>query len=288
MSDRDGQELSARGETGFAGVLGWPLEHTLSPVMHNAAFRAAGIPCTYLAWRVPPPALPAAVAGIRALGAVGANVTMPHKESVVALLDDVSADVEALGAANTIERRGDRLTGHNTDVEGFRTFLEADAGFDARGCTALVLGAGGAARAVVRALDDMGAGEIIIAARRIDRAVAVASLASLATASPCGWEAAGATARDADLVVNATPVGTRGGNALPEGSFRAGQGVVDLVYAPPTTELVRSARAKGAAAWGGLGMLVHQAAASFRIWTGQDPPVETMSAAILGRSLGEP
>jgi shikimate dehydrogenase len=278
--------LSARGEPAFAGVLGWPLERTLSPAMHNAAFRQLGIQCAYMAWRVPPDDLPAAIGGIRALGALGANVTMPHKETVVGLLDEVSLEAGAIGAVNTIQRRGERLVGHNTDVEGFRVFLESDAGFPARGCSALVLGAGGAARAVVRALDDMGAREIIVAARRVERASAVAALASSAAVSVWSGETVGVG--DTDLIVNATPLGADGTDALPGVSFRPGQAVVDLVYVPAATQLVRRAQEAGAAAWGGLGMLVHQAAASFRLWTGQDAPLETMSAAALGAAFGPP
>ncbi|MGH2729112.1 MAG: shikimate dehydrogenase family protein, partial [Actinomycetota bacterium] len=152
----------------FVGVLGWPLEHTLSPVIHNAAFKRVGLNWVYLAWPVPPEALADAITGMRALGGMGANVTMPHKEGVVELVDELSGDARTIGAVNTIQRFGDRLIGHNTDVDGFREFLVADAGVDPGGSKTLVLGAGGAARAIVRALDDLGAGAITIAARRPD------------------------------------------------------------------------------------------------------------------------
>jgi len=265
----------------FAGVLGWPLEHTLSPVIHNAAFRQLGLHWVYLAWAVPKPDLAAAVGGLRALGAVGANVTMPHKESIVTLLDEVSGDARAVGAVNTVQRLGGRLVGHNTDVDGFREFL-IDAGVRPSGRRALILGAGGSARAVVKGLADLDIGEVVIAARRPLRGAELTSLVGSTPATVHSWDAAERLAIEADLVVNATPVGMKPGeNPIPGARWRADQVVVDLIYRPPATPLVESARASGAGAWGGLGMLVHQAAASIRIWSGQDPPLETMSAAAL-------
>jgi shikimate dehydrogenase len=265
----------------FCGVLGWPLHETLSPTIHNAAFRKLGLDWVYFAWPVPPETLHAAVAGVRALGAQGANVTMPHKESVIEHLDQVSGEARAVGAVNTIQRFGSRLIGHNTDIDGFLEFLSADAGVDAAGMTAVVLGAGGAARAVVKALARAGVSALTIAARDAERAAQVATIAAPAPAERVPWRDAGAVASRVDLVVNATPVGSSRDDPMPGAAFRAGQVVVDLVYLPPATPLVERARSQGANAWGGLGMLVHQAAASFRIWTGMDPPLETMSAAAL-------
>jgi shikimate dehydrogenase len=278
--------LSGR-HTHFAGVIGWPLEHTLSPAIQNAAFRALGLDWVYLAWPVPPERLAGAIDGLRALSVSGVNVTMPHKEEVIALLDDVSGDARVVGAVNTIQNSGDKLIGHNTDVDGFSEFLLGDAGCDVTGKATVVLGAGGAARAVVKALSDLGAGAISIAARDVERARGLLELAP-GRASTVEWARAKAAVEAADIVVNATPVGTSGGDPVPEAALHPGQVVVDLVYSPPVTALVERARASGAEAWGGLGMLVRQAAASLRIWTGQDPPLETMSAAAvraLGRSV---
>jgi shikimate dehydrogenase len=277
--------LKLRGVSSFAGVLGWPLTYTLSPVIHNAAFRKVGLDWVYLQWPVPPEELGDAVAGLRALGAMGASVTMPHKEEIVKLLDGLSGDARALGAVNTIHRLGHRLIGHNTDVDGFRAFLEEDAGVDLEGKSCLVLGAGGAARAVVKALSDLGAARIAIAARTPERGEEVTAQVGHSESRVCDWDEASAEAEAADVIVNATPVGMREGDPLPGTSFNSEQVVVDLVYDPPSTELVERARSAGADAWGGLGMLVHQAAAAFRIWTGQDPPLETMSAAAL-RAIG--
>lgn len=265
----------------FVGVLGWPLEHTLSPAIHSAAFSQAQLDWVYLAWPVEPEDLGDAIKGLRALGALGANVTMPHKEAVMEHLDELSGDARSVGAVNTVQRIGRRFVGHNTDVDGFGFFLERDAGIDASGMRALVLGAGGAARAVVRALDRIGVDEVAVAARDVDKGSRLVELAGRARGAAISWEIASTTAADYDLIVNATPVGTGSGDPLPAVEWRAGQVVVDLVYDPPSTALVERARAGGAHAWGGIGMLVHQAAASFGIWTGQDPPLETMSAAAL-------
>jgi shikimate dehydrogenase len=269
----------------FVGVLGWPLDHTLSPVIHNAAFRTAGIDCVYLAWPVPPEYLEQAVAGLRALGATGANLTMPHKQAVLEHLDDLSEEARALGAVNTIHRAGERLVGYNTDVSGFREFIEDDAGIAIADRTVAVIGAGGAARAVVKALAQLRAGKIVIVARDPERAAEVAAIGgSIASVE----EAGGAEDHigSADVVVNATPAGMDGRtDPVPGASFRPDQVVVDLIYSPPTTPLMRRARAAGAEAWGGLGMLVRQAAASFSIWTGREPSLETMSAAAV-RAIG--
>ena len=265
--------------TSFLGVLGWPLDHTLSPVIHNAAFRRLGLDWVYLAFAVEPERLGVAVDGLRALGALGANVTMPHKEAVIQHLDELSGDARAIGAVNTVQRIGDKLVGHNTDVDGFTAFLSDDAGLDVEGWSCTVLGAGGAARAVVKSLQRLDAGEITVAGRRADQLDGFEGLGGdLRTVS---WNEVAGAARDADLVVNATPLGMNGEDPLPDTSLREGQVVVDLVYDPPQTPLVEKARAAGAAGWGGLGMLVHQAAASLRLWSGQEAPVEAMSVAAM-------
>lgn len=273
----------------FVGVLGWPLEVTWSPIIHNVAFRQLQLDWVYLRWPVPPSELGDAVRGLRALRAAGANVTMPHKKTIVEHLDVISGDAEAIGAVNTVQQVGDKLVGHNTDVGGFAEFLVGDAGFDAKGTSALVLGAGGAAKAVVKALTDLGVAEITVAARRPDAAASVAEVAGAGltgtSSAGIGWEEASGHASEVDLVVNATPFGMNGEHVLTESTFNAGQYVVDLVSSPPSTPLVEQARTQGASAWGGIGMLIRQAAASFEIWTGQQAPIEAMSAAAI-RAIG--
>ena len=260
-------------------MFGWPLTFTLSPAIHSAAFRACGVDWIYLSFPVPPESLPEAVAGSRALGMMGANVTMPHKEAVIDLLDDLSGDARAIGAVNTIQRIGDRLIGHNTDVDGFAEFLQGDAGLDVVGREVVVLGAGGAARAVVRALDALGAHRVVVAARETSKARRLEGLVERAEVDTIGFDAVPASGWDA--IVNCTPLGMNGEDAGVGLELGPGQAVIDLVYWPPQTPLLERARAAGAQAWGGLGMLVRQAAASFTIWTGQDPPLETMSAVAL-------
>ena len=268
----------------FVGVLGWPLRSTLSPAIHNAAFRKLGLDWVYLRWPVRSESLGAAVEGLRALGATGANVTIPHKEAVMTHLDESSGDAITIGAVNTIQRVGDLLVGHNTDVDGFAEFLDADVGWDAHRRRALVMGAGGAARAVVAALANMGSSSVVVAARRRPRADEVAALAGDVGRGE-SWDELTELMEDADVIVNATPLGGGGEDPGAGARLHSGQLVVDLVYDPPSTPLLDRARAAGADAWGGLGMLVHQGAASFRIWTGMSAPLEAMSAAAV-HSLG--
>jgi len=268
------------GSTHTVGVMGWPVEHSLSPVIHNAAFDAAGLDWTYVALPVRPGEVSAAVAGLRSLGFRGANVTMPHKDDVAALVDDASDDARRLGAVNTVVVSDGAVSGHNTDAPGFDRFLRRDAGVDPAGSTALVLGAGGAARACALALARGGAAEVIVASRKPTAADRVrAALDGLAT--EVAWVAfPDAAARAADLVINATPLGARG-ETVPVGPLGPGTVVIDLLYAPPTTPLLTAARAAGAQAFGGLGLLLHQGALSFELWTGQPAPLEVMSAAAL-------
>lgn len=274
-----------RSGVNFVGVLGWPLDVTWSPVIHNVAFRHLQLDWTYLRWPVAPHELGDAVRGLRSLRAAGANVTMPHKEAIIDHLDELSEVALAVGAVNTVERVGARLIGHNTDVPGFTEFLAGDAGFEAAGASALILGAGGAAKAVVQALAGLGAAEIVVAARRPEAAVPLARLIPESNHTVIDWEDAARCVSEVDLVVNATPLGMKGETLLADATFNSGQYVVDLVSSPPSTPLVDHARAQGASSWGGVGMLIRQAAASFQIWTGQQAPIEAMSAAAI-RAIG--
>jgi shikimate dehydrogenase len=274
--------------TRLAGVIGSPIRHSVSPAMHNAAFRSLGLDWVYLAFEVPPGEAPAAVAGARALGIEGLSVTMPHKAAVVPALDDLSPVAGALAAVNTIVRRLDgSLIGDNTDGAGFVDAVSVDEGFDPAGQSCLVVGAGGAARAVVRALAEAGAAEVVVANRTPQRAVEAAALAG-----PVGRVGVLADAAGCALVVNATPVGMgsahdRDAMLIDPADLGPGQLVVDLVYHPAITPLVEAARQRGAAAVGGLGMLIHQAAHAFRLWTGEDPPLAVMSAAAVSVLSGE-
>jgi shikimate dehydrogenase len=235
----------------------------------------------FLAFDVPDGEAETAVAGARALGIEGLSVTMPHKAAVIPALDRLTTTADRLGAVNTISRRGPELVGDSTDGPGFIDALRHDEGFDPSGRRCLVLGAGGAARAVVLALADAGAAEIVVVNRTAERGEAAAALAG-----ERGRTGKTEEAGTCDLIVNATPVGMAGSSApedapIAAADLGAGQVVVDLVYHPPITPLLLQARAAGAVAVNGLGMLIHQAAHAFRLWTGQDPPLEAMSAAAL-------
>jgi shikimate dehydrogenase len=254
----------------LACIIGWPVAESLSPAIHNAAFAALGLDWTYVPLAVRPGAIEEGMKLLRQLGVEGANVTMPHKRAVVPLLDRLEEDAAALDAVNTIVREGSALVGHNTDGRGFLTALADEAAFDPAGKTAVVLGAGGAARAVAVALARAGA-SVRVTGRRPEQASEVAALAQ--DIEVVAW---GASA-PADLIVNATP--SREGLPLASLGFAPGVLGVDLIYLPPMTEFVRFAREAGATALDGLGMLVHQAALSFRLWTGADPPIGIMAEA---------
>jgi shikimate dehydrogenase len=262
------------------GIIGWPVEHSLSPVIHNAAFEAMNMHWIYVPLPVEPGHLEEALAGLGALGFVGANVTMPHKSEAAKLADTLSEDSNRLGAVNTLVAEGGRLHGHDTDVAGFDRFLRLDAGFEPAGRSALIFGAGGAARACALALARAGLGSLTVAVRDLSRADQLrGSLEGFETdLSVVAFD--GATEERFDLVVNATPLGIHGED-LPAPILDLGSLVVDLLYSPTLTPIQVAARAAGGAAFGGLGLLLNQAAISFELWTGQQPPLDVMSAAAL-------
>lgn len=264
------------GETRLAAVIGWPVRHSRSPAIHNAAFAATGLDWTYVALPVRPGLAAAAIGGMDALGIDGLSVTMPHKAPVAAVLDHLTDDAIALGAVNCVFRDGDDLVGDNTDGGGFVDSLRFDEGIDPSGRRCVVIGAGGAARAVIRSLATSGAESVEVVARRPDRAAAAAALAGSQ-----GRMATMTAIAEADLIVNATPVGMGDDGSMPFDPAQASDGAViaDLVYHPLVTPLLAAAERAGRRNVGGLGMLVHQAARAFSRWTGTDAPVEAMAAA---------
>lgn len=264
------------GRTRVAAVLGSPIAHSLSPTILNAAFEAAGLDWVYVALEVADGRGAAAVEAVRTLGLAGVSVTMPHKAAVADAVDRCSATAAALGAVNCLAWEGDELVGHNTDGAGLLASLEHDRGWSATGRRCAVLGAGGAARSVVAALDAAGAADVAVINRTPARAEFAAALAPRA-----GRVASPSAVADADLVVNATSVGMEANPGLPLDAdlLRAGQVVVDLVYQPLWTPLLAAAEAAGAAPVDGVGMLVHQAALAFGLWTGTAAPLEAMSHA---------
>ena len=286
--DCSGQPMTISGQTQIVGLIGWPVEHSVSPPMHNAAFRALGLDWCYVPLPVAPERVPEAIAGARALGLRGINITVPHKQVALPCVDELTPEARVIGAMNTLIIDGERLIGHNTDAPGFARAL-GEAGFDPQGCRALVLGAGGAARAIVYALASAGA-EITILNRTpvkahalADEFVAVNAQARLRGVALTS-EVLGEVASSAQLVVNTTPLGM-----WPETDRCPWPARVcptlssafcyDLVYNPRETRLMQLARSAGADASNGLGMLVHQGAESFVRWTGQQPPIDIMYAA---------
>ncbi|MDR5710090.1 MAG: shikimate dehydrogenase [Armatimonadota bacterium] len=276
--------------TQLVALLGDPVSHSLSPRMHAAAFAALGLRWAYVALRVLPSDLAEAVRGLRALGFAGANVTVPHKEAVVPLVDRLDEVARACGAVNTLvfgESR--RIHGYNTDVAGVRRTLE-HVGFRAAGCRAAVLGAGGSARAVCVALAQEGVAEVLLFARRVERAEFLAGQMSTLfpqvrfAAYPLEPASLRAQLAEAELLVNATPVGMhpdRDASPIPSPEFLHPCMVVfDLVYNPPRTRLLQLAQQAGARTIGGLLMLAYQGASSFELWTGKSAPVEVMLRAI--------
>jgi shikimate dehydrogenase len=267
-------------------IIGDPVEHSLSPAMHNAAFAALGLDFAYVALRVRPTALRRAMEGVRALGFAGLNVTVPHKEAVLTLLDDLSPTARTIGAVNTVVRRGDRLKGENTDGPGFLRAV-ARLGFRPRGKRAVLLGAGGSARAVAWALGAAGVSRLVVLNRSPRRAAALAASVrrgSGASVLVSGLDspASDGVLQDADIVVNCTSLGLDGRTA-PNVKIQATPRhclFYDLVYRAGPTPLVSAARRCGRRAENGSGMLVEQAALGFRIWTGRVAPVATMRRAL--------
>jgi len=271
------------GGSSVVGVMGDPIGHSLSPLLHNAAFDALGLDWVSVAFCVPAGAARDALAGMRALGIVGLSVTMPHKGYAAAAVDECSDVAGRLGVVNCITSEGGRLVGDSTDGAGFLASLRRGAGFDPAGRRCLVVGAGGAARAVVMALADGGADEVVVVNRTGVRAAEAAALAGAV-----GRVGSATDIGRAELVVQATSVGMAGvgatddpGMSMPfdPAALHAGQLVADLVYHPAVTPLLAAATAAGARTIGGLGMLVHQAALAIERWTGQAAPVEAMWAA---------
>lgn len=269
------------------GVIGWPVDHSLSPQIHTAAYRACGLDWDYLRLPVPPAEMPQAVERLVAGGFRGANVTTPHKDAAAELSAELTPDAALLEAVNTLEAFGDgqpRMRGHNTDAPGFADFLTIDADFDAAGETALLYGAGGAARACALALARLGLGTLVLALRDPAKADPVRRmLTSLDAPAPdlvaIDLESAAEPPVAPTLIVNATPLGAQG-ERLPHPGLGRGMMVMDLLYRAPTTPLQEAAREAGARAYGGLGLLVHQAAHAFTIWTGEPAPLEAMWAAV--------
>ena len=274
--------------TATIALLGHPVAHSISPPMQQAALDARGVDAHYEAWDVPPGEVGAAVDRLRGEGLIGANVTVPHKVALLERADEVDALAAQVGAVNTIVSRGGRLHGANTDVAGVQRTL-ADAGVDVTDSEVVLIGAGGAARAVVVAMRAAGAARLTIANRTPANAEALTDLGGdamevrIAPLDPASAALREAMER-ARLVIHSTTLGMRHGpdesaTPIPGELFVAGQAALDLVYIPERTPFLRAAEGAGAQPIGGLAMLVYQGAESFRMWTGMEPPTDVMFAA---------
>ena len=279
--------------THLVGLIGYPVGHSRSPAMQQAAFDALGIPARYVLWETPPDTLVERIASLRTPEMLGANVTIPHKTAVVPLLDALAPSaLQAGGAVNTIVRDADgRLTGHNTDVTGALRVLDAHGAGDA-GQSALALGAGGAARAAWAATHERGmslrvAARSPLAARDALSALGLSSAETIALDAPDDLAKALAAI---SILINATSVGMGEPLASPLSAellahLPPSALVFDMVYAPPETALLRAARAHGLRVAAGLEMLLEQGAAAFELWTGQSAPMDVMRAALAARDV---
>ena len=276
--------MKITGKTKVLGIIGYPVAHSLSPLMQNAALKALGLDYIYVPFAVEPQNLSIAVNGMRALGVHGFNVSIPHKTAIIPLLDRVSPEAELSGAVNTVCREDGLFVGYNTDGTGFIKSLADDLGFNPDSAKILILGAGGAARGAVAALCEAGVTKIIVANRTREKGAALIdsfresySQVQFALSSQDTGELS-EYLQEANLIVNTTSVGMNGSSftGLDVNAFLRDAKVYDMVYSPPETPLLVAARGRNLACCNGLGMLAAQGEAAFSLWTGMDPPAGLM------------
>jgi shikimate dehydrogenase len=280
-------ELS--GKTKICGVIGDPIDHSLSPVMHNAAFNSLKLDFVFVAFRVKKSELESAIGGMRSLDIHGLNVTMPHKSAVIKYLDEIDSTANFIGAVNTILNNNGSLMGYATDGVGALKALEEN-GVNLAGKKLLLLGAGGAAKAIAFSTAKE-AEELVILNRTVDNAKKLAEvLCRKLGKKTVGKALSPALIRenlqDADVLINATPVGMHPNidrSLVDPKWMRPGLSVMDIVYNPVETKLIKDAKAAGAKVISGVEMLIYQGAASFEIWTGHQAPIKVMKEAILNK-----
>ena len=277
--------MAISGKTKVYGVIGDPIEHSLSPIMHNAAFKALKLDCTFVAFKVTPAEVGNAVCGMCALDIQGLSVTMPHKKAVISYLDEVDKTARFLSAVNTIHNRNGTLFGFNTDGVGALQAL-VENGVKVEGKKVLLLGAGGAARAIAYELAQK-TDQLVILNRTPKPAIELASFLKKAfkvevTGDPLSPITIKNEIAEADVLINATSVGMKPEDDLtpvPWQLLKRKLAVMDIVYNPIETQLLKDAKAWGAKVVSGVEMLIYQGAASFEIWTGREAPVEVMRKA---------
>jgi shikimate dehydrogenase len=279
--------MNITGKTRVCGVIGDPIEHTLSPVIHNAAFNAVGIDYAFLAFKVKPKAIENAVNGMRALNIRGLNITMPHKSTVLKYLDRTDLSAQIINSVNTILNKDSKLFGFNTDGLGALKALREN-GVEPKGRKVLLLGAGGAARAIAYTMAKE-ADELAVLNRTVKQAQALAKLLEknvnkkIVTGSISPKEIQ-QNLQDSDILINATSIGMKpkaDESLVNSKLLRPDLSVMDIVYNPLETKLAKEAKAAGATVVSGVEMLIYQGAASFELWTGKSAPVEVMRQAAL-------
>ncbi len=280
--------LKISGHTKVAGIFGDPVEQTLSPAIHNAAFEALGLEIVYVPFRVEPNGLKEATASIKALNMLGMSITIPHKEKILKFLSTVDLHAKEIGAVNTVVNRDGKLIGYNTDGMGYLLSLREDTGFTPKGKNIIIIGAGGASRSIFYYILSGRPKSVVLANRTVKRAQALAKefrpkFNVEITAVQLEQELLRPYAQNADLLVNATSLGMmgRGKVEAPLDSLPPHAVVSDIVYRPLKTELLKKAESRGLKTHTGLGMLVHQGAIAFELWTGEKAPVEVMKKAAL-------
>jgi shikimate dehydrogenase len=283
--------MNISGKTRVCGVIGEPIEHSLSPIMHNAAFQAIGLDFAFLAFRVKPAEVEFAVNGVRALNIRGLNITMPHKTAIITHLDRVDLSAQIVNSVNTVLNKENLLFGFNTDGVGAVKALKEN-GVELKGRKILLLGAGGAARAIAYALAKE-ADELAVLNRTVKQAQALARLLEksfnkkIASGSLSPYDVE-INIQDSDILINATSVGMKpkpDESPIAPKMLRRDMAVMDIVYNPLETRLTKDAKAAGAEVISGIEMLIYQGAASFEIWTGKSAPVEVMRQAALSHIM---
>jgi len=267
----------------LVGVFGYPVAENPTIVMQEAAFKACDLNWRYLTIEVYPEDLENAMKGLRAFNMRGINLTIPHKVEVLKYLDEVSEDARLMGAVNTVRRDGKKLIGENTDGKGFLYSLKNDAGINPEGKRVVILGAGGAARAIAVELALAGASHITVVNRSTDRGKALADLLNKKTPAASEfvkWEGSYSVPGNTDILINATSIGLYPDvDAKPDvryDSINSDMIVCDVIPNPPYTSFLKEASRRGAKVLDGLGMLVYQGAIAFKMWTGVDAPVDVM------------
>ena len=279
--------MAANYKAELVGVFGHPVAENPTGVMQEADFRAAGLDWRYLTIEVTPDGLADAVRGIRAMGFRGINLTIPHKLAIMEHLDEIAADAQKIGAVNTVRRDGDRLIGENTDGKGFLRGVREEAGVDPRGKRVVLLGAGGAARAIAVELALAGAADIRVYNRSAERGQAMVRDLVSRTGAQADfrlWDAPCGVGPDVDILVNATSIGLYPDvDAMPDvvfGDLNPALLACDVIPNPPDTPFLRTARARGVQTLDGLSMLVYQGVIGFELWTGEKAPEDVMKQAL--------